>query len=103
MYKERDGREIGVPGVSMHIGHLNATIDTPESNWCTDACGVLFVQTTVACPTSDNPTEAGIFTYSGQLFSDKISITLESPDTDEAVQPPSTPTDPGSGTSLLEP
>lgn len=97
--KDQAGQEVAVrpvPNISIEpiiIGQ-RATIEngetdpayqgirTPRSNWCSDACGVVSLESVPLCPPPGISTEYSVQVHSGALFSEPAvyEISTEEPD-----------------------
>lgn len=57
---------------------------TPRSNWCSDACGVVSLDTVPLCPGAGSSTEYSVQIHSGALFSDKAIYGLSTKEAEKA-------------------
>ena len=55
-------------------------IITPQSNWCSDACGVATMEVFAVCPPPGETTTVSVQLHSGSLFSEPATVTIQTQD-----------------------
>lgn len=53
---------------------------TEKNEWCTDTCGVASLEIVPLCPPAGESSEVTVYTMSGALTSDEITVTISTPD-----------------------
>lgn len=59
-------------------------IMTPRSNWCSDSCGVVSLDTVPTCPPPGMNTEYSVKVHSGALFSEPANYSISTKDLEAA-------------------
>ena len=67
-----------VDGVRVPIRYKG--IATPSSDWCSDSCGVVGLEVAFTCPSAGESQENTVSIHSGALFSEPITITVTTED-----------------------
>lgn len=63
-----------IDGVRVPIRYQG--VATPQSDWCSDSCGVVGVEVAFRCPAAGESSENTLQIHSGALFSETVSISV---------------------------
>lgn len=70
---------VEIDGNTYTPAHYKGII-TPKENWCSDNCGVAFMEVFAVCPPPGEVSNVNMKLHSGALFSDDATVSIQTQD-----------------------